>query len=505
MNIKQETIPLNEENLRRLPPDIARPTYQRSELKAGIIHVGVGGFHRSHEAYYTDLLMEDADSGEESKTWGICGIGLREPDRRIASVLEQQDYLYTLIIRHPDGKIENRVIGSLIDFMMGIDDPGAVIDRMASPDTKIVSLTITEGGYNLDAATGEFDIHHPDAQHDLKNPDQPKLVFGYLTAALQKRRQQGLPPFTIQSCDNIQHNGDLTRRVVLEFARHQDEELAKWIESNVAFPNAMVDRITPVTTDKDTEYLENEFGLADEWPVTCEPFCQWVIEDQFVNGRPEWEKVGAQFVPDVTPYEKMKLRLLNAGHSVLGLLGSVYGHETIDGCVSDELFATYLRRFMDVEATPVLDEVDGIDLDAYKDTLIERFGNPNIKDQLARICLESSSKLPVFLVPTIRENLATDGSIRFAALVIAAWCYYSDRQVDQHGKELDIVDEKKAELHEAAVGTSKDPLSFLKITSVFGNLAQSQRFTDVYTEMVNALYLNPDVSVLMRETLRADG
>ncbi|MCM2373572.1 mannitol dehydrogenase family protein [Aporhodopirellula aestuarii] len=491
------TIPLSQENLQRLPDGVSRPEYDRKNICAGIVHVGVGGFHRSHEAYYTDELLRTGDFSQ----WGICGIGLRDGDRKIASVLEQQDYLYTLIIRHPDGRIENRVIGSIVDFMMGCDDPQAVIDRMASSETKIVSLTITEGGYNVDSTTGEFDFSNPDAQHDLAHPMQPKLVFGFITAALRKRRDQGLTAFTVQSCDNIQHNGNLTRKMVLEFARRQDPELADWIDANVKFPNAMVDRITPVTTQADIEYLKNEFGLDDAWPVTSEPFCQWVIEDDFVNGRPPWENVGAQFVPDVTPYEKMKLRLLNAGHSVLGILGSIHGHQTIDGSVSDELFAGYLRQFMDAEATPVLDAVEGIDLDKYKDTLLERFRNPNIKDSLSRICLESSSKLPVFLIPTIKDNLERGGSIRYATLVIAAWCLYCDRGVDRHGNELDIVDGMKASLNEAAAKTSDDPLSFLKIQSVFGDLASNERFVKTYTEMVGRLYQDSDVAQQMRNVM----
>ncbi|GAA5507558.1 mannitol dehydrogenase family protein [Novipirellula caenicola] len=493
-------IPLSQENLPQLSTAIARPTYDRSKLKTGIVHIGVGGFHRSHEAYYTDALMNSGDFSQ----WGICGVGLREPDRKIATILEQQDYLYTLIVRHPGGKIENRVIGSLVDFMMGIDDPQAVIDRMANPDTKIVSLTITEGGYNVDADSGEFDMANPEAQHDLQNPQQPKLAFGYLTAALRQRRDKGIPAFTVQSCDNIQHNGNLTRKMVLGFARQQDPELAQWIEREVCFPNAMVDRITPVTTAADISYLEQEMGLQDQWPVTCEPFCQWVIEDDFCDGRPAWENVGAQFVPDVTPYEKMKIRLLNAGHSVLGILGSIYGHQTIDECVSDELFATYLRQFMDIEATPVLDAVEGIDLDAYKDTLIERFGNPNIKDKLSRICLESSSKLPVFLIPTITENLERGGSIQYAALVIATWCWYSDQEVNQYNKELEIIDGKRAELHQAAAATRDDPLSFLRLTSVFGELAKNERFAKVYTEMINKIYEDPDVSLQMRKIVKAN-
>jgi len=492
-----EAVQLKQENLHRLADEIARPSYDRSKVKAGIVHIGVGGFHRSHEAFYTDALMNDADASD----WGICGVGLRDADRKIGNVLQAQDYLYTLIVKHPQGKVETCVIGSLIDFMLGCDDPAAVIDRMASADTRIVSLTITEGGYNFNPATGEFDFGNADVRHDLEHPSSPKTVFGYLTAALTKRRAQGLPAFTIQSCDNIQHNGDMTRKMVLAFAHKQDADLARWIESEVCFPNAMVDRITPVTTPEDIAYLCNEMGVKDQWPVTCEPFTQWVIEDNFSNGRPAWEKVGAQFVADVTPYEKMKIRLLNAGHSVLGMLGSIHGHKTIDGCVADPLFATYLRRFMDAEATPVLDPVEGVDLEAYKDSLIERFGNPNIKDSVARICLESSAKLPKFLIPTITENLARGGSIKYATLVIAAWCFYSDKGVDRHGARLDVVDVMKDELYQAAKGTPDDTLSFLGLEPVFGNLIDNEQFTALYAEMVQALYENPDISLQMRKVL----
>ncbi|MBZ0112225.1 MAG: mannitol dehydrogenase family protein [Thermoanaerobaculia bacterium] len=502
-----ESVRLTKENLHLLTDKVGRPSYDRSRIKTGIVHVGVGGFHRSHEAAYTDALMsrasmKDASMGDsEALAWGICGVGLREADRRIGAVLKAQDHLYTLIVKHPRGGIEASVIGSITDFVLGCDDPGTVIDRMASPDTRIVSLTITEGGYNVEPATGDFDFGNPDVRHDLAHPSSPRTVFGFLTTALERRRSSGLPAFTVQSCDNIQHNGDMTRRMLLAFAQERDAGLARWIESNSSFPNAMVDRITPVTTPEDIALLATEMGVRDEWPVTCEPFTQWVIEDSFCNGRPAWERVGAQFVADVTPYEKMKIRLLNAGHSVLGLLGSIHGHETIDGCVADPLFATYLRRFMDTEATPVLDPVEGIDLNDYKDSLIERFGNPNIKDSLARICLESSAKLPKFLIPTIAENLARGGSIRFATLAIAAWCFYSDRGVDRHGTRLEIVDAMRDELHRAARGTPEDPLSFLKLESVFGDLIRHDRFTTTYSEMVRSLYENPNVALRMRELL----
>ncbi|RBP83812.1 mannitol dehydrogenase family protein [Marinomonas rhizomae] len=486
------TIQLNQKNLHNLPDSFVVPKYDRSQLKAGIVHIGVGGFHRSHEACYNDDFLTLSQSTE----WGICGMGLREADRKIGDILKQQDYLYTLIVKHPDGRQENRVIGSIVDFVLASDDPAAATDRLADAQTKIVSLTITEGGYHFNPATNAFDFDHPDVQHDLVNPHAPKMIFGFLTEALRKRRAKGLPAFTIQSCDNIQHNGDMTRKMLLAFAEKQDPTLAQWISSSVSFPNAMVDRITPMTTLQDITLLE-EAGVQDLWPVTCEPFTQWIIEDHFSDGRPDWESVGAQFVGDVTPYELMKIRLLNAGHSVLGLLGSVHGHATIDGCIADPLFASYVRRFMDVEVTPILAPVDEINLDEYKSTLIERFGNPNIKDNLARICLESSSKLPKFIVPTIMENLEKGGSIKFAALVIAAWCYYSDKGVSKNGVALDIVDDMKAELHSYASKTEQDSLAFLKLDSVFGDLVQSKTFTDEYVAMVRTLYTNRDIAAQM--------
>lgn len=480
---------LKNNHLPDIKSEIKRPSYDRSKVKTGIVHVGVGGFHRSHEAFYVDELLENFGSWD----WGICGVGLREADRKIAEVFDRQDCLYTLICKHPKGTIENRIIGSIGEFVLGVDQPEKVIDKMASEDTKIVSLTITEGGYNINAS-GDFDFNNADVKHDLAHPENPKTVFGYLTASLKKRRDAQQPAYTVLSCDNVEHNGDVAKFVILTFAQEQDPELAKWIKNNVCFPNSMVDRITPVTTQSDIDYLSDSFDLKDDWPVTCEPFIQWVIEDNFSNGRPTFEKVGVQFVKDVTPYEKMKLRLLNAGHSVLGILGSIHGHETINECVNDPIFSKYLRNFMDIEATPVLDKVEGIDFKDYKDSLIERFGNPNIKDHLSRICSESSAKLPKFLIPTIRENLANSGSIDFATLVIAAWCYYCDKGVNRHNESIEIIDDMSDELHRAAKGTEVEVLSFLRLEAIFGELIENQSFTDLYAKMVKRIYDDPNIS-----------
>jgi len=488
---------LNQKNLNAISNRVSSPTYDRNNISKGIVHIGVGGFHRSHQAYYLHKLKEKFDAVK----WGIYGVGIREADRKIATVFKKQDSLYTLTVKHPNGNIETEIIGSINDFLLSIDEPSSVIDRMADPSTKIVSLTITEGGYNFNPSTGEFDFENPDIQHELAYPDSPKTVYGYITAALKKRRDTGLPAFTIMSCDNIQHNGDVARNMLLIFAKRQDIELAKWIENNVCFPNSMVDRITPVTTKADINYLSKNYAIADEWPVTCEPFVQWVIEDKFSNGRPEFEKVGVQFVTDVKPYEKMKLRLLNAGHSVIGILGAIHGHQTINACMEDAVFVRYLRAFMDKEASPVLDALEGIDLTEYKDSLEERFANPNIKDSVSRICSESSAKLPKFLISTIQDNLVNDGNIQFATLVIAAWCYYSDKGINKNGQTIEIIDAMSEALHEAAKQTSTDIYAFIKPESLFGKLAKNERFANLYAEMVQKIYRNPDVRSYMVDLL----
>ncbi|MEO0338708.1 MAG: mannitol dehydrogenase family protein, partial [Bacteroidota bacterium] len=437
---------LNQSELSKIGNQIPIPTYERDGLKTGIVHIGVGGFHRSHQAYYIHQLLQKGTATD----WAICGVGLREADRKMADILKKQDCLYTLLTQHPDGKVESEVIGSITAYLLSVDAPQLVIDKMAHPDTKIVSLTITEGGYNFNPVTGEFDFTNPAVQHELAHPNEPQTVYGYLTAALRKRRANSLPPFTILSCDNIQHNGDVARRMVMAFAKKQDHDLAAWIEKEVRFPNTMVDRITPVTSPAVTQYLKTKYGLIDEWCVVCEPFIQWVIEDNFSNGRPPLEKLGVQFVPDVTPYEKMKIRLLNAGHSVLGIPGAIHGHHTIDACMRDAVFAKFMRQYMDKEVTPVLGEIEGINIEEYKNSLEERFANANIKDQVSRICSESSAKLPKFLFPTLLENLEYGGSITYATFILAAWCYYSDKRLDENGKPLEIIDAQHNQLSQAA-------------------------------------------------------
>lgn len=487
-----KNIQLNQRNLPGISKRIPVPIYDRDKVKCGIVHIGVGGFHRSHQAFYADQLL----SQSQDMNWGICGIGLRSHDRKISEVFDLQDCLYTLITKDPQGSVQNRVVGSIVKYILAVDQQQQAIQQLAGETTKIVSLTITEGGYNINGS-GEFDFENEDVRHDLENPDDPRSVFGFLTAALRLRKEAELPAFTLLSCDNIQHNGDVAKYVILAFARRQDMELANWIEANVSFPNSMVDRITPATTQQEIDFLKESYGLLDKWPVSCEPFIQWVIEDKFTIGRPEFEKLGAQFVQDVASYEKMKLRLLNAGHSVLGIPGAIHGHHSINACMEDPVFATFMRSFLDQEATPTLDKLPGLDLEDYKDKLAERFANPNIKDHVARICAESSAKIPRFLLPTLRDNLKNGSSIKYACLILATWCHYCDRQHNQMGEKLDIQDAMAHELHQAANGTHTDRLSFLRLEAVFGDLIDHDRLTKLYTHLVEQVYEKADIRKLM--------
>ena len=473
---------LNNQNLHRFRKDVAIPTYDRSKVKAGIVHVGIGGFHRAHQAYYMDQLLHD----ETNKNWGICGIALLDTDKKIYDTLQKQDGLYTLIVKELDGSLSKRVIGSIIESLFAPQHPSLVIEKMANPATKLITLTITEGGYNYDEATGTFNINNPLIQFDLKNPKTPKTIFGYLTAAIKNRKENGDPGFTIQSCDNIQGNGDMTKKMLLSYVKLASPELIPWIKTNISFPNSMVDRITPVTVASDISDLKETSGIEDAWPVVCESYKQWIIEDNFIVGRPLWEKEGVQFVKDVVPYENMKLSLLNAGHSVLGILGALIGYTTIDESVRNHEIQKFLKMYLDKEVTPILEGLEGVDLTAYKEALIRRFGNVHIKDQIDRICSESSAKIPIFILPTIKAQLRRNGSIIYAAFVIAAWAIYSLGK-DEKGNTLIRKDVMHNVLYEKAIEAKDKPESFLEIASIFGDLIAYDGFVQTYKEAYKSI------------------
>jgi mannitol 2-dehydrogenase len=419
--------------------------------------------------------------------WGICGVGVLATDRRMKDALDAQDGLYTLVVKHSDGRYEPRVIGSIVEYLFAPDDPEAVIEKMAAESTRVVSLTVTEGGYNLDHVTGEFDSANPQVADDLHPGAPPRTTFGFVTEALRRRKERGLPAFTVMSCDNLQGNGHLSKKVFTAFARLRDPELADWIERAVTFPNSMVDRITPVTTDADRSMVGERFGIEDSWPVVCEPFTQWVLEDSFSAGRPPYEDAGVQVVDDVGPYELMKLRLLNASHQAMGYFGHLCGYRLVHEAAQDPLFRKFLLGYMNEEATPTLAPVPGVDLDEYKHTLIERFSNPEVRDTIARLCAESSDRIPKWLLPVIREQLARGGEIRRSAAVVASWARYAEG-VDEQGRPIEVVDGLKDSLMPIARRNRDDPEAFIANRAVFGNLVDDERFVSAYRSALTSLH-----------------
>ncbi len=484
---------LNARTLADLSRAVPVPGYDRSQVRTGIVHFGVGGFHRAHQAMYADRLMNDG----KALDWGICGVGTMPPDQRMRDVLQAQDGLYTLVVKHPDGTLEPRVIGSITDCLYVPDDPEAVLARMTDPATRIVSLTITEGGYHVNQVTGLFDPDNPGIQHDLGAGAVPESAFGLVVEGLARRRAAGVPAYTVMSCDNIPGNGDVARRMLTSYARLKDPELADWILTEVRFPNSMVDRITPVTAAADREALALLFGVEDAWPVVCEPFTQWVLQDEFGGERPPFEDVGVQLVSDVEPYELMKLRLLNASHQALAYLGYLAGYRYAHEVCVDPLFVKFLLGYMDDEGTPTLQPVPGVDLASYKQQLIERFANPEVRDTLARLCAESSDRIPKWLLPVVREQLAAGRGIEHATLVVAAWARYAEG-VDEQGQPIEVVDRLRDVLMARAKRNRDDPLVFVSDPDLFGDLASEPRFVSAYTAALSSLHTRG-----ARETIKA--
>lgn len=478
-------IPLRDETLGRLDPRVEVPLYDRRAVRPAIVHIGVGGFHRAHLATYVDELCT---AGHTS--WGIVGSGVLAGDRRMADVLEQQNGLYTLITRSVH-ETAVRVIGSIVDYIYASPETGSLIRRIAHPDTRIVSLTLTEGGYPVDEATGRFD--------SSAAPAGPNSAFGIVVAALELRERQGVGPLSVVSCDNVVGNGDVARTATLGVAEEHNPGLRNWIERAVPFPNSMVDRITPATTESDREWLAREYGIADGWPVVSEPFRQWVIEDSFEGDRPPWEEVGVIVTSDVEPYELMKLRLLNAGHSCMAYLAALAGIERVHSAMAEPGIDRFLRRFLESEAGPVLPKVPGIDVPAYTTSLLERFSNPAIGDQISRLCLDGSAKFPKFLLPTVRAQLAFGGPINLAALALAGWCSYlvgiaDDGAAISHSSDPDLTTARSY-----AAASVKEPSNFLAYRSVFGDdLPLAPRFVEAFGSALRSLR-----SVGVRPTLEA--
>ncbi len=472
---------LSEASLSQYPETVRIPRYDRKAVTNGIVHIGVGGFHRAHQALYIDNYLEQHPGSD----WGICGVGLLKYDAKMRDALRSQDCLYTLVERDAD-QDSARIIGSITDYLFAPEAAQTVIDTMASPQCRIVTLTITEGGYYVIEGSGELDVDNPTIQHDLQHPEQPVGIYGYLAAALNKRRQNGQPPFTTLSCDNIQGNGNLVGKMLIAFAKLQNPALGEWIAANAAFPNSMVDRITPATTPADLQMVADKFSIDDAWPVVAEPFCQWVVEDRFCAGRPDWESVGVQMTDDVHPYEMMKLRLLNASHSLLGYAGSLLGYTYSSEAMDNALIRQVIERLMD-EVSPTLLPLPGIQLDEYKQTLIERFSNPKVRDQLSRLCLNGSDKIPKFILGSLRDELAEGGSITYLSFAIALWFRYLNGQ-DEQNKPLPIDDPMAQLLTEKALAGKNDPTLLLNIETIFGALSKSPALVAAVTHHLQQLY-----------------
>lgn len=471
--------------LSQLPNDVLVPRYDRSKVTPGILHLGVGAFHRSHQALTIDTLISQG----MAQDWGIIGVGLLESDRRMSDALKPQDCLYTLITKHPDGQIHYQVIGSIIEYLYAPESPAAVLARLVDPAIRIVSLTITEGGYSFDRVTGEFDPATPGVAEDLQGSPHPISAFGFIVEGLRLRRANGTPAFTIQSCDNIQGNGEVAKKMIIEFAKRKDLELAEWISENVAFPNSMVDRITPVTATADIELASRKLGVEDQWPVPCEPFFQWVVEDHFPTGRPPFEQADVQMVSDVMPYELMKLRLLNASHQGLCYFGHLSGYTYVHEVMADPLIVTLLRRYMDEEASPTLSPVPGVDLAKYKNQLIERFSNSQVLDTVARLAAESSDRIPKWLLPVVREQLKKKGPVALSAAIVASWARY-DEAIDEKGGPINVVDPLRDELVAIARTQRENPTAFIQNAKLFGDLGSDPAFVEPYLTVLKSLHLN---------------
>jgi mannitol 2-dehydrogenase len=458
---------LTDSNLASLAGRIDVPTYDRAELTPAVVHIGVGRFHRAHQAVYLDDL-----AGNGNTEWGEIGVGLRSPVTRDA--LGPQNCLFTVVER---GGLDDkaRVIGSMVGYRYAPDDPHAVVTLLADPRTRLVTLTITGDGYHLDSR-GVFRGQDPAVLADLAHPAVPATAAGYLVEGLARRRRAGLPGFTVLSCDNLPDNGACARAMVLGFARMRDAKLASWIDSHVTFPGSMVDRITPRTDDADRAFVTGRFGVRDRSPVITEPFRQWVVEDAFCQGRPPLEQVGVQFVADVAPYKLAKTRLLNAGHSALGYLGHLLGrYRTTGEAMANPVIADYLAALMREEVAPLLPPVPGMDLDVYQRTVLERFANPSIGDELSRLCARGSTKMPAYLLPSLSAARQQGRPTLLLTLAVAAWSWYL-RGYDICGNPIDVQDRLKDVLQPRAVSGGNDPRVLLTQRSVFGRLGDDAEF-----------------------------
>ena len=464
---------LNKVNLRRFSNAVRTPTYDQNTLTPGILHLSVGNVHRGHMAVYLDELFEQG----EDLDWGVVGAGLRPSAVDMRETLKAQDYLTTVVELEPKA-MSAQIISSMIDFLPS--DPNLICDALSDGKIRIVSLTITESGYYIDAATGEFEADHPEMISDAKSPDTPASLFGVIVKALKARRDAGIEPFTVLSCDNLPGNGSLTRQTVVGLAGLSDPELADWIAASVSFPNSMVDRIVPATTDRERRLVEDHFGIIDELPVVCEPFRQWVVEDHFPSGRPHLEKVGVEFVTDVTGYELMKLRILNAAHASMCYPALLLGHHFVHDAMADPDILQWIKTLLINEAIPTLKHLPSVDYHQYLDQVLERFSNTEIGDTMSRIAEEGSERQPKFILPAVIDALDAGKSVDGFALEIALWCRYCLAE-DEQGQLITVKDLKAAELFQYSEASRMRSDAFLDNIDVFGPLGKNALFSEPFS------------------------
>ena len=476
-----ELIQLTNKTLGDLPADVRVPRYERAGLSAGIVHIGLGNFHRAHQAWYLHRLF---DQGLDHD-WAIVGAGVRAPDAAQRERLLAQDCLTTLIELQPASR-SAEVVGAMIDFASVEENNASLIKQMVDPAIRIVALTVTEGGYFTDPVTGAFAADHAEIQHDVTNPRSPKTAFGAMIEALRQRRDAETGPFTGMSCDNLQGNGVILRQTVVEMAKLIDTDLASWIDENCTFPNSMVDCIVPATGPAELE-LVKEFGIDDDAPVTHENFRQWVIEDKFCTGRPSWDKAGATFTDDVHDFEAMKIRLLNGGHQVLANAGEILGIETIADAMAQPSIKALFQKVQSTDVAPHVHPVPGMTPEAYIDLIETRFANPAIVDTTRRVAFDGSSRHTGFILPTIREALKNGQSVKGLALVEALWARMCEG-TREDGTTIEPNDPIWGELTIAAAATKTDPKAWLAQSSIYGDLADEAAFSDAFAHWITAIW-----------------
>ena len=487
-------VPLSNATLRLHSQRIDVPTYDRSTLQRGVVHIGAGNFHRAHQAVYFDDL---ACSGI-SNQWGVTGVSLRSRD--VKDVLSAQDGLYTVVQRGHNHQTA-RVVGSISSCHYAPKDTAAVHAALVDPQTRVVSLTITGNGYFLDPVTREFDAANPDVRADLMASNSYATAWGYLTEALDARRRAGTAPFTVLCCDNIPDNTQAARTALVSFASLKEPGLARWIDANVAFPSTMVDRITPSTSKSERQFVEETFGIADKWPVVTEPYCQWVIEDSFSNGRPPLDEVGAEFVSDVSDHKQVKTRMLNGTHIAMACLGTLAGYQRTDEAMSDHVFFDYVERLMRDEIQPLLPAVPGMNTPDYRDTLLSRLSNPRMSDQLSRLARRGSTKISAFLLPSLQEAIEQDRPHTLLMLALAGWARYV-RGYDLKGSKIRLDDPQSMLLTKLATMDGNNPYPLLR-HEIFAELRMIPDFTDRLADMITGID-EYGVIPTMRQALRDD-